>query len=184
MVAPLLDDDSRLLQTVEDLTVEALVAQFAVEGFAVAVLPGTARLDVERLCSERCEPTAHDLCGHLRTVVRPDMLRDASGEHHVGHRLKDAEAVDPTSHPDRQAFPGELVDQGHQPNLAPIVGLRLDEVVTPNMIAMLWSQPDAGSVVEPEPASRLLLPGYFQPLTAPDPLDAITSDLPAGVGQQ
>jgi hypothetical protein len=61
------------------------------------------------------------------------MLRDASGEHHVGHRRNDAEAVDPTSHPDRQTFPGELVDQGHQqPYLAPIVGLRLDEVVTPN----------------------------------------------------
>jgi len=184
VVAPLLDDDTSLLQTVEDFPVEALVAQAAVEGLAVAILPGTAGLDVERLCSERCEPTAHDLCGHLRTVVRPDMLRDASGEHHIGHRLNDAEAVDPTSHPDRQAFPGKLVDQGHQPNLAPIMGLRLDEVVTPNMIAMPWSQPDAGSVVEPEPASRLLLPGYFQPLTAPDPLDAITPDLPTGVSKQ
>jgi hypothetical protein len=64
------------------------------------------------------------------------------------------------------------------------VGLRLDEVVAPDMIAMLRSQSDAGSVVQPEPATRLLLPGYFQPLTAPDPLDTITPDLPAGVGQQ
>lgn len=56
MVAPLLDDDSSLLQTVEDFPVEAPVAQLAVEGFAVAILPGTAGLDVERLCSERCEP--------------------------------------------------------------------------------------------------------------------------------
>ena len=64
------------------------------------------------------------------------------------------------------------------------MGLRFDEVVTPDMIAMLRPQPDAGSVVEPEPASWPLLPGYFQPLTAPDPLDAITSDLPAGVGKQ
>ena len=184
MVAPLLDDDSSLLQAVEDFPVEALVAQLAVEGFAVAILPGTTGLDVERLCSKRREPTAYDLCGHLRAVVRPNMFRDASGEYHVGHRLKDAEAVDPTRHPDRQAFPGELVDQGHQPKLAPIVGLRLDEVVTPDMIAMLWSQPDAGAVVEPEPASRLLPPGYFQPLTAPDPLDAITPDLPTGVGKQ
>ena len=38
MVTPLLDDDSSLLQTVEDLPVEALIAQFAVEGFAVAIL--------------------------------------------------------------------------------------------------------------------------------------------------
>ena len=32
MVAPLLDDDSSLLQTVEDFPVEALVAQLAVKG--------------------------------------------------------------------------------------------------------------------------------------------------------
>ena len=184
MVPPLFDDDFCLLQAVKDFAVEALVTQLAVEGFAVAILPGTAGLDVERLCSERCEPTAYDLCGHLRAVVRSDMLRNASGEHYVGHRFKDAEAVDPTRHPDRQAFSGELVDQGHQPNLAPVVGLRLDEVITPDMIAMLWSQTDAGSVVQPEPAARLLLLRYFQPLTAPDPLDAITPDLPTGVGKQ
>jgi hypothetical protein len=64
------------------------------------------------------------------------------------------------------------------------VGLRLDEVVAPDMIAVLWSQPDAGSVIEPEPASRLLFPGYFQPLTAPDPLNAITPNLPTRVGKQ
>ena len=64
------------------------------------------------------------------------------------------------------------------------MGLGLDEVVAPDMIAMLRSQPDAGAVVEPQPASRLLLPGYFQPLTAPDPLNAITADLPTSIGKQ
>ena len=78
VLAPLLDDDGGLLQAVEDFPVEAFVAQLAVEGLAVAILPGTAGLDVERLCSELCEPAAHDLGGHLRTVVRPDMLRHAS----------------------------------------------------------------------------------------------------------
>ena len=64
MVAPLLDDDSRLLQTVEDFPVEALVAQLAVERFAVAIFPGTAGLDVERAL----RITAHDLCG-LRAIA-------------------------------------------------------------------------------------------------------------------
>jgi hypothetical protein len=36
------------------------------------------------------------------------------------------------------------------------------------MIATLWPQPDAGSIVEPEPASGSLFLGYFEPLTAPD----------------
>jgi hypothetical protein len=43
------------------------------------------------------------------------VLGDAFGEHHVGHRLDDAEAVDPASYPGRLAFPGELVDQRHEP---------------------------------------------------------------------
>ena len=64
------------------------------------------------------------------------------------------------------------------------MGLSLDEVVAPDMIAMLRPQADARSVVQPEPAARSLLPGYFKPLTAPDPLDTITADLPAGVGKQ
>lgn len=49
LIAPLLEDDSSLLQTVEDFLIEAFVAQLAVEGLAIAVLPWTARLDVERL---------------------------------------------------------------------------------------------------------------------------------------
>jgi hypothetical protein len=41
------------------------------------------------------------------------------------------------------------------------MGLRLDEVVAPDMIAMLWPQADTGAVIEPQAAPRLLLPGYF-----------------------
>jgi len=137
VLAPLLDHNLGFLQAVEDLSIEALVAQLAVEGFAIAVLPRAAGLDVERLCSELCEPATHDLGRHLSTVVGADVFRHAAFEHHVGHRLDDAKAVDATGHPDGQAFPSELINQGHQSDLAPIVGLRLDEVVAPDMIAML-----------------------------------------------
>jgi hypothetical protein len=41
------------------------------------------------------------------------------------------------------------------------MGLRLDEVIAPNMIAMLRPQPDTRSVIEPKTASRLLFPRYF-----------------------
>lgn len=125
VLAPLLDDDSGLLQAVEDFTVQAFVAQFAVEGLAVAVFPWAAGRNVERLCSELGEPVAHDLGCHLRAVVRPDVFWHTTFEHYLGHRLDDTEAVDPASHPDCQALPGVLVDQSHQPQLAPIVGLRL-----------------------------------------------------------
>ena len=184
VMAPLLDDDDSFLQAVEDFTVQAFVAQFPIEGLAVAVLPRAAWLDVERLCSELCKPAAYDLGRHLCTVVGSDVLGHAPGEHHVGHRIDDTEAVDATGYPDRQTFAGELIDQCHQSELAAVVGLRLDEVIAPDVVAMLRPQPYAGSVIEPEPASRPLFPGYFQPLTAPDPLNPITSNLPARIGKQ
>ena len=149
VVAPLLDDDLGFLEAVEDFPVEQLVAQLAVEALAVAVLPGTAGFDVERLGSDISKPLTHDLGRHLRAIVGTDVFGDAADQHHIGHRFQDTEAVDPAGHPDRQTLPRELVDQRHQPDLAAVVGLGLDEVVRPDVIAPLRPQPDAGTVVEP-----------------------------------
>ncbi len=33
-----------------------------------------------------------------------------------------------------RAFPGELIDQSHQAELATVMGLRLDKIVAPDMI--------------------------------------------------
>ena len=48
VMAPLTNDDLGFLEAVEDLTVQQLVTHFAVEAFAVAVLPRTSRFDVQR----------------------------------------------------------------------------------------------------------------------------------------
>ena len=64
VVAPLLDEDLGLLQAVEDFAIEQLVPQLAVEAFAIAVLPGAAGLDVERLGTNTCQPAAYNLGGH------------------------------------------------------------------------------------------------------------------------
>jgi hypothetical protein len=184
LIAPLLDDDLSFLEAVKDLLVEAFVAQLAVEGFAIAVLPRTAWLDVERFGPQPGEPAADHFGGHLCAVVRTDVLGDASGEHHIGQCFDDAEAVDATSNPDGQAFAGVFIDQGHQPEPTAIMSLGFDKVVAPDMIAMLWPEPDTGSVIEPEPASRFVFPRYFQPLTAPDPLHAITANLPTRLDQK
>src|SRR5665647_1523624 len=72
--APLLDDDLRLLQAVEDLAVEQFVAKLPVEGFAVAVLPGAAWFNEQCLGSDLPQPVADCLGSHLRAVIRPDVL--------------------------------------------------------------------------------------------------------------
>ena len=100
-------------------------------------------LDKERLGSDVRQPLAYDLDCHLRAIVRSDVLRNAVHDHGVGHRLDDAHAVDPPRDTDRKAFPRELVDQRHQPDLPAVMGLGFDEVVGPDVIAPLRSQPDA-----------------------------------------
>jgi hypothetical protein len=108
----------------------------------------------------------------------------AAHDHGIGHRLDDAQAVDAARNPDGETLARELVDQRHQPYFAAIVSLCFDKVVGPDVIAMLWSEPNAGPVVEPQSASWLLFLRDFQPLAAPDPLHPVGADLPACLVEQ
>jgi hypothetical protein len=147
LIAPEFDDNLRLLQAVEDLLVQTLVAKLAVERLAVAVLPRTARLDVERSGAQLAQPAAHHLCGHFCTIVGANVLRNAMGKHDVGQCFDDTKTVDATGNPDSQAFAGKFIDQGHQPDAATVMGLGFDKVVAPDVIAMPGPKPDARAVV-------------------------------------
>src|ERR1700748_3402666 len=57
--------------------------------------------------------------------------------------------------------------------LRPSWGAVLDEVVGPDMIALLWPQPNARSVGQPEPAALGLLRWDLQPLASPDTPDPL-----------
>src|SRR5215208_96417 len=69
VIAPAFDDDLGLLQAVEDFAIEALVPEFSVEGLAIAILPGRARLDVKALRSQAGQPLPEHLCDHLGAVI-------------------------------------------------------------------------------------------------------------------
>jgi hypothetical protein len=82
VMAPLLDNDLRLLEAVEHFAIVRLVVQLAVAAFAVAISP--------RGCLARCgvswprfanEP--HTILASFRTVVRAEKLGDAAHEHHI-----------------------------------------------------------------------------------------------------
>jgi hypothetical protein len=60
----------------------------------------------------------------------------------------------------------------------------LDEVVGPDVIAVLGAQPDARPVCQPQTPAFRLLRWNLQPLTPPDPLDPLVIDEPARVSQQ
>ena len=60
------------------------------------------------------------------------------------------------------------------------MGERAHEIVRPDVIPPLRPQPHARAIVEPQPATRLLLLRNLQPFAAPDPLHAILAHVPAG----
>ncbi len=69
-------------------------------------------------------------------------------------------------------------------NTASLFGPVLDKVVTPDVVRIFRPQPDAGSVVEPEPPLLRLLLRHFQPLLPPDPLHPFAVHFPAGIPQK
>ncbi len=56
MLPPVFDDDLRLLERVEDFSVEQLIAEFRVEALAISVFPRAARHDVGGLGTHRRDP--------------------------------------------------------------------------------------------------------------------------------
>ena len=60
----------------------------------------------------------------------------------------------------------------------------MHEVVRPDMVAILRTQPDTGSVIEPKPSLLRLLHWHFKPLTSPQTFDTFVIHLPASVSQQ
>ena len=182
--SPALDDDLGFAQTVEDLAVEQLIAKASVEAFDVAVLPRTASLDVSGLGADSCDPFLHGLGDELRSVVGADVTGDATQDEEVGQNVDHIDRFELAGDTDRQAFMGELVEHVEHPILASVMGAVLDEVIGPDMIALLRAQPNARSVGQPEPAALGLLRWDLQPLASPDTLDPLVVDYPARLAQQ
>src|SRR5664280_477313 len=177
---PARDDDLRLLERVEELTVQQFVTQLAVERFDVAVLPGAAGLDEQGGDPEVTEPFAHRLGDELRAVVGADVLGDAVLEEEVSERPEHVVSGHAALHADREALARVLVDHGEQAQLAAIVGGLGHEVVGPHVVTVLGPQTDAGTIVQPEAAALGLTLRHLEALGPPDALHALGVHLPAG----
>ena len=101
------------------------------------------------------------------------MRRRTSFDEQIGKRCQHVLVVELARDDQRQAFPAGFVDDGQDPELAPVVGASFDEVVCPDMPRILWPQPDAGAVVQPQPTALWLLLRHLQALEPPDPLHAL-----------
>src|SRR5215204_4295243 len=184
VTTPALDHDLGLPQRVEDLAIEKLVSQAGVEALHVAVLPWAASFDVGGPRAHRCDPVLHGFGDELGAVVGADMPGDPAQDEEVGQSIDHVDGFKPSCHVDGQAFVGELVDDVEHAEPAPVVGAVLDEVVGPDVIAVLGPEPDTGAVVQPK-TTALGLPGWdLQPLASPDPLHPLVVDEPASPAQQ
>ena len=184
VTSPALDHDLSLLQRIEDLPIQQLIAQTSVEALDVAVLPRAAGCDVGRLGADRGDPLPHSCGDKFGTVVRPDVGWHAARDEQIGQHIDHVDRLEFACHPDRQALVRELVEHIEHAILPSVVGAILDEVVGPHVIAMLWSQADARSVRQPQTAALGLLLGDLQPLLSPDPLDPFVVHKPTGITQQ
>jgi hypothetical protein len=60
----------------------------------------------------------------------------------------------------------------------------MHEVIAPHVITVFGLKTDTRSVIQPEPAFLGLFHWYFQPLSSPQPFDALVIHMPAGISQQ
>ena len=123
-----------LQQRVEDLPVQQLVPQLALETLYVAILPRCPGLDVELLGTHTPKPLAHSHGRELRSVVRTGEADHSSGHHQLGKRLDLIGRPYAAVGPDRQAVPGELIHKGQPPNHSAIMEPHLHEVIGPHMV--------------------------------------------------
>ena len=175
VLPPPLNHHPGLPQAVEDLSIEQFIPQPPVETLAIAVLPRTTGLDVERSGTHRRQPCPQRLGGELRTVVRADVIRHPAHQHDICQGFDHHLRPDTALHADRQGLPGVFVDQAEQAHRPTIMRPSGHEVIAPDVVRTLRPQPNAAPVVQPQPAPGPLLARHLQRLPAPDMFYPVTT---------
>ena len=146
MNPPSFNDDFCLHQIIEQFDIQALVAQSAIKGFIVSVFPWAAGLDVKRFHANFAEQFLHCFSPELPAIIAANMVGGTAHCHQISQNIKHVLTVQPPCNSDRQAFAGELINDGEHAELAPITGFVLYEIVTPDMVVVLRPQANARSV--------------------------------------
>ena len=142
MAPPGFDENLGFLQGIEDLPVQELVAQPRVEALDVAILPGRSGLDEGGPGADRGDPSPDGPGNELRALVGTDVGRDAAQDEEFSQHIDDVDGGKLPANPDRQALPGELVQDVERTKDPAIMGLVMHEVIGPDMVRPLGAQPD------------------------------------------
>ena len=79
------------------------------------------------------------------------MRRHTAQNEQVRKHVDDVIGIQSPRQPNGQRLAGEFIDDVQHPDLAPIVRAILNKVISPNMIWPFWLEPDARTVVQPQP---------------------------------
>ena len=180
--SPTVDDPASLCQAEEQLAIQELITQLAVEALHVAVLPGAAWGNEQRLDVGLAEPFAYLLRHELRPVVTADELGSPSHGKQVTQDFHNLPGGERSSNLDRQALASEFVDHYQEPNLSSIFGSIGDEVVRPDVIFVLGTSTDAAILAATigQPSATVLFSGDLPAFLPPDSLASLVIDVPTG----
>jgi len=132
--APVLEEHLSLEQTVEELTVQELVAQSAVERLDPGVLPWRSRVDEDGVDAGEPAPVDHGIGNELGSVVEAQVGRRSSLGHQLLQAAHDGVCPDGALGLDGQALTGTLVDDVQHLDGPPVGGLVELEVEGPGDI--------------------------------------------------
>jgi len=180
VIPPAFDQGLGLSEVIEDFTGEEFIPQFAIEAFAVSILPRRSRCDVERLYADVAEPFAQGDGDKLRTVIRSDMLWRTVLHEQFTQRIENITRVEPPLNSDSETLTRILIDHAEHAEDLSIMGAILDEVIRPDMALVLRSEPNTRAIIQPEPSAF----GLLQPFTSPDAIHPLLIHMPAIASQQ
>ena len=149
VLSPTFDEHLRLRQSVEDFSVQKLVAELSVEGLVVSVLPGAAWFDEQGSDPDPSEPGPDGFGRELRAVVGAYVIRRPPVREQIGQVMENVVGPKPPGHQDRQALPAVLINDGEHPEHLAIMRASLDEVVSPDVVLPTRTQTNARPIIEP-----------------------------------
>src|SRR5258706_14289656 len=165
----LLDQGTGFEQRGEDLAIEQLVAEAAVERLAIGILPRAAGLDESHLDVLGSQPVAHCACDELGAVVGANEGRRTVSGDQILQNLDDSLAGDVVRGFDVQTLPSEVVDDGQDLERSSIFQLIENEVVAPDMVLSLGAKLHDAIRALPEAPALLRPPNDLQPFFTADP---------------
>ena len=135
---------------------------------------------IERLHADLPEPFPDLASDEFAAVIGTNMSGRPTPEEQLRQGRQHIFMVELSGDDQREALTAEFVDDGEDAEFPTIVGAPLDEIVGPDMARMFRPEPDAGSIIEPQPTTFRLALGHLEALAPPDPLDALMVHRPAG----